>query len=484
MKNNITGIFRRISVLVFSIITLLGILFIIITYFASTYFYKASTQLLNKDVAKHIALFTSPFENNGINKKKADSVFHNAMVLNPSSEVYFLDTAGNVIYYQSPHTTIIEVKKVQLNVIRNFISSGGENYFTGIDPKHAGVTKIFSAAQVYKNDKLLGYIYVILGSSEYGNATAMLFGSHAWNLALIAFITIIIISLAISIYYIKRLQHNYKKVIAVLEEYKTGNFNAQFHLKENNEFAPIANAFNSMTNLLSINLQRLQKSEADRKDLIATISHDLQSPLSVVKGYAETMMLQDGKLVSNEHYEYLKVILLKLAQVEKMVLQLAEISKMEEVNFKPKKESFVFSEIVQETVNTYQLIAAEKKIALKCTHCQNHIWINADISMMERVVQNLVDNAVKNTLPEGKIQVSINVKNSFLIFTISNTGNPLSPELLHWANSSEEELSVRPSKAGLGLLIVKKILRLHGLLLMVTVNDCDNIFTYKMPVIS
>jgi hypothetical protein len=90
MKNNTTGIFKRISVLVFLIITVLSLLFIIITYFASTYFYKASTQLLNKDVAQHIAKFTSPFENNGINKKKADSVFHDAMVLNPSSEVYFL----------------------------------------------------------------------------------------------------------------------------------------------------------------------------------------------------------------------------------------------------------------------------------------------------------------------------------------------------------------------------------------------------------
>lgn len=480
MKNNTTGIFRRISILVFLVITILGVLFIIITYFASTYFYKASAELLNKDVAKHIAQFTSPFENNGINKKKADSVFYNAMVLNPSSEVYFLDTAGNVIYYESPDTTIIELHQIPLDDIKGFIYSGGEKYVTGYDPKHAGVKKIFSAAQVYKSDKLLGYIYVILGSKEYGNATSMLFGSHAWNLALIAFVIIIIISLLISISYIKRLQNNYKKIIAVLEEYRNGNFNTQFSLKGNNEFAPITDAFNTMTNVLSANMKKLQKSEAERKDLIAIISHDLQSPLSVAKGYAETMMMQGGKSVTPEHYEYLKLIQLKITQVEKMVLQLGEISRMEEVNFKPHKEPFVISEIIQETVNAYQLIASEKKVDLKCSQCEYHVWVNADVSLMERVMQNLIDNAVKNTSPYGKIEIFISVEDEFLIVVVKNTGRHLSPELLKWINSDEEELSERPPHTGLGLLIVKKILRLHSTTLQAYIDEDKNVFMFKI----
>ncbi|MDQ3681661.1 MAG: hypothetical protein M3352_01145, partial [Bacteroidota bacterium] len=91
--------FRRITFLVFSLITVLGLLFILITYLATTHYHQASTQLLNREVAAHIAKFTSPFENDGINKQKADSVFHNAMVISPSAEVYFLDTTGKVMAY-------------------------------------------------------------------------------------------------------------------------------------------------------------------------------------------------------------------------------------------------------------------------------------------------------------------------------------------------------------------------------------------------
>ena len=484
MKINRLTIFSRISILVFLIIAFLSALFIIITYLASTYFYKSSTELLNRDVAKHIARFTSPFVDSGINREKADSVFYNAMVLNPSSEVYFLDTAGNVMYWQSPDTTIIQLHKISLENIKKFIYSEGSTYVTGEDPKYAGVKKIFSAAQVYKNDKLLGYIYVILGSSAYGNAANMLFSSQVWHLALEAFIVVIVLSILISLYYIKRLQYNYKRVIAVLEQYGSGNFAAQFGLKDSNEFAPITDAFNKMTVMLSTSMKKLQKSETDRKDLIATISHDLQSPLSIAKGYAETLLIKNDHLVLPEHREYLKLIQLKIVQVEKMVIQLTQLSKIEEVNFKPNKEPFVLSEIVQETVSTYQLIATERKITLKCAQCKYHVWVNADISMMERVIQNLVDNAVKNTPASGNVQVSITVEDQLLKFTIENSGKSLPDNLLRWVNSSEEELSDRPSRTGLGLLIVKKILRLHNISLHVIADENKNVFSFKVPVVS
>ena len=106
MKNIKLTIFRRFALLIFLITTILGVLFICITYFATTYYHEASTQLLNKDVAWHIAKFASPFTNNGLSREKADSVFQNAMVLSPGAEVYFLDTTGKDIYYHADEKDI------------------------------------------------------------------------------------------------------------------------------------------------------------------------------------------------------------------------------------------------------------------------------------------------------------------------------------------------------------------------------------------
>jgi hypothetical protein len=127
MKEVQFNIFRRMAILVFSLITVLGALFTAITYLATTNYHQASTQLLNKDVADHIAKFTSPFDKNGINKQKADSVFKDAMVLSPSAEVYFLDTAGTVIAFHAPQKDI-RLWKIPLSHIRQYIAANGRQY--------------------------------------------------------------------------------------------------------------------------------------------------------------------------------------------------------------------------------------------------------------------------------------------------------------------------------------------------------------------
>ncbi|MBS1566230.1 MAG: hypothetical protein JST39_17735, partial [Bacteroidetes bacterium] len=92
--------------LIAGFIFLLGCLFVSITYFATLHYYQATTQRLNKDVATHIATFTSPFGHSGLDRKMADSIFYDAMVLSPSVEVYFLDTTGKVMYFHAPDSAI------------------------------------------------------------------------------------------------------------------------------------------------------------------------------------------------------------------------------------------------------------------------------------------------------------------------------------------------------------------------------------------
>ena len=207
--------------------------------------------------------------------------------------------------------------------------------------------------------------------------------------------------------------------------------------------------------------------------------------MAIIRGYTETLILKkQGNINTKEWDNYIQLILNKILQVERMVMDLFELSKMESVEFKANKEPFVLSEIVQEMVNNFQVKATDKKINLKCTKCQYHVWINADISLMERVIQNLVDNAVKNTPENDSIKVWLEVENNNLIFKIENSGSPLSPDMLAWINSPETEMVQyveRPAKKGLGLVIVKRILRLHNTSLKAeTLND-QNLFSFSLP---
>ncbi len=486
MKQRKPTIFRRFAIVIFTLITVLGLVFIAITYLSTTHYHEASTQLLNKEVAKHIAQFTSPFTPSGINKQKADSVFKDAMVLSPSAEVYFLDTGGKVIAF---HASEKEIRSwhIALPPIKKYIETKGEEYIKGADPRDPASSKIFSAAAVQEGAKTLGYIYVILGSKQSESLTGVLFGSHILNLAIEAFVVVILLSLLISFLYLGRMRKNFQQMIAVLERFENGDYKARFALKKQDELEPVTHAFNKMADLLSTTINKLTKSEQERKNFIAIISHDLRTPLAIARGYTETLMLkrEKGDISAEEQETYSQLIYNKMLQIENMVKQLFELSKMDAVEFNPKKEPFVLSEIVQEAVSTFQLHATERKVSLKCTQCLYHVWINADISMMERVVQNLVENAVKSTPEAGSVEASITVEGNDLVFTVQNDGPPLPVDLLQWINDSKEGdtlLEKRPLKLGLGLVIVQKILHLHHTTLKAYTQNNRNVFTFRIPV--
>ncbi len=486
MKNTKPTIFRRFAIVIFSLITILGLLFTVITYLATTYYHQASTQLLNKDVAAHIAEFTSPFTPSGINRQKADSVFQNAMVLSPSAEVYFLDTTGKVMAY---HASEKDIKEwiVDISPIKKYITARGEEYIKGIDPKDPDHRKIFSVAEVHKGNRTLGYIYVILVSKKSESMMDLLFGSHFLSLAIKVMIVIILLSFIFSSIYLKRLRKNFQQMIDVLARFEGGDFDARFALKGPDELEPVTHAFNKMADLLSTTINKLTKSEQERKNFIAIISHDLRTPLSIARGYTETLLLKKdkGDISEEERENYSQLIYNKMLQIENMVKQLFELSKMDAVEFKTKKEPFIFSEIVQEAIDTLQQHALAKKLSLKCTGCTSIVWVHADVSMIERVVQNLVDNALKYTPEGGSVEASVAVDNNEVVFKIANDGAALPDDLLTWVNDFKDGdplLERRPQKLGLGLAIVQKILLIHHTSLKAYSSNGSNVFTFRIPV--
>jgi K+-sensing histidine kinase KdpD len=110
-----------------------------------------------------------------------------------------------------------------------------------------------------------------------------------------------------------------------------------------------------MADMLSDNINRLTRSVKERKDFIINISHDLKTPLAVARGYTESLSIKNvnHELSKSEQEEYVQIILDKIQQVDIMVNQLFELSRMDSVDFAPAREPFVLSEIVQETVNNF-----------------------------------------------------------------------------------------------------------------------------------
>jgi signal transduction histidine kinase len=477
MKTRSTGIFRRIGVLIFAIVSALSILFIVVTYMATTDYYQSSTQILNKEVAAHIAKFSSPYGPGGIDKRKADSVFYNAMIISPNVEVYFLDTTGKVLYYHAADS-LIKVRQVPLENVRQYLKTP-TTQITDVDPKDPDHPKIFSAAEVWNGKQMIGYIYVILVSKEYRNVADVVFRSKAGGLAIKVFIIVILTTLIFSLLYTSRLQGRFNRVIAVLNRFKDGDLNVRFDADTKDEFFPISEAFNKMASMLEANFNQQRELENDRRNFLVNISHDLRTPLAVARGYAETLLIQKGETSSLEG-KHLELVNSKIQMVEKLVLQLFELSKMESVNFVPVKEPFIFSEILQEVIAGAELQARQKNITIHCLNCEDPAYIKADAGMMERVVQNLLENAVKYTDLNGSISITLSQEKNQLLVGITNNGPQLPPELIEWINTEGDVLAKRPAQTGLGMALVKQILKLHDFSIAAGVMGDENYFLLKL----
>jgi len=485
MKTKTFPLFSRILLMVFTLITVLSLTFMFIAYLSVVHFYQASTQLLNKDVAAHIAKFTSPFDKEGLNKQKADSVFYNAMVISPSVEVYFLDTAGRVIYFHGTQTEIRQ-RVISLESIREYLNRNGQIYIKGPDPRDPSDPKIFSAATVQGNSGIIGYIYVILGSTEYRSVTNLIFKSHAAGLLLEIFLFILLATIVLTLLYVNRLERNFKKMILVLRKFESGDLSARFQESDKNELTPVTHSFNKMAGMLVDNIEKLKRAEVERKGFTTNISHDLRTPLAIARGYAETLSLnlENNQAVQSENAGYSKLIISNIQTVEHMVQQLLELSKMESAGMNLQKQPFVFSEIVQEFIHSLSLTAQAKKISIKCVDCENAAWIHADIHMMERVVQNLLTNALKFTPENGQIRIQLKNQQNELFFEISNQGEPMNDALLVWINDNRSDASnTRPHSHGLGLVIVKTILQLHHFPMEAEfIEGTGNRITFRMVV--
>lgn len=467
-------IFRRIYIVAVLLIAVLGLLFISVTYIATISFYAASTQLLNKDVAAHIARFTSPYGPDGIDRKKADSVFYQAMVINPSAEVYFLDTTGQVIYFHGENSEIHNWK-VDIAPLRRYLESGGLRYINGPDPRDPGHPKIFSAAKVQGDRGTLGYIYVILWDRKYRSLMQLLVKNRVTPVVLGAAIFILAVSLVMTLWYIRRIRRRLEGMIEVLNRFREGDFAARFSERTQDELGLITGSFNLMADLLGENIHRLTVSERERTDFMVNISHDLRTPLAVARGYLETLLLKRGRLSEEQEKEYMAMAVNKMRQVDKMVGQLFELSKMESINFEVHRELFVFSEILQEVMGT---VVNGWKGDLVCENCTDSACVDADISMMERVVQNLLVNAIAYTREGGRIEIWIERAEPRIGVHISNEGEPLAEDLLKWANGKTD---VRPNKSAIGLMIVRRALALHAFEFDVEVNNGMNKFSFWMP---
>jgi len=220
-------------------------------------------------------------------------------------------------------------------------------------------------------------------------------------------------------------------------------------------------SFAQMATRIGEQWRSLTQLDQDRRELVANISHDLRTPLASLHGYLETLSLKDAVLAPDERRRYLGIALAQSSKVGQLAQALFELARLEHGAVRLQVEDFSLSDLIQDVFQKFELMAETRQSKLLAALPRGASMVSADLGMIERVLTNLIDNALRHTPEGGTIEVALAHGRGKLQVTVSDTGPGIAPTLL-------ENLFRRPfnqdgdrRSGGLGLLIVRRILQLH-----------------------
>ena len=474
-----------------AILLLVGIGYMLSTLYYSNKYFNETNQRLHAHLAQDLIdekfVEQSPIDSLGkVNKALFGDLMHDMMAVNRAIEVYLLDVGGNVQYsvvldHSNPNSI---PEKVSLEPVHRFIASKGEDYILGDDPRDPENQKVFSAAKFNKGGKE-GYIYIVLTGEKYLATQNTLFGSYALKMGLGASFLTLFFAAVLGVLSIWYLTKNLREINYAAQRFQQGDLGYRIAEHHKTDLTGLAQTYNNMAETILRDMEKIKSLEKLRRDLIANISHDLRTPLAIIQGYIETLQMKESELTPVEREDYLNKINSSGERLSKLITQLFEYSKLEANQIEPQKEPFLISELANDIHREYQMLANKKNIALKLNMEEQVPLVFADISLVERAIQNLMDNALKFTPENGEIIVGIKLVKKSVEIAIKDSGPGIAKEnqQLVFERYRQTKTGKEKEGAGLGLAIVRKIIELHDASIKVFSRPNEGTtFSFSLPV--
>lgn len=472
---------------------------------------EEANQRANLDLAATIAsMKQSRLLGHGgeIQRSGLEEIFHWMMVVNPGVQFYLLDPDGKVLAYDPmPGPALLE--RVSLEPVRELLREPDHLPVLGDDPRDPAVRKIFSVAPIPLPDPTAdptadeanpspadpsGYLYVILHDPATESVGGRLESSYVLRLSLWTGLGAVGLAVVFGLLLFGRLTRPLRELtrrMRSLERRSRTDEPTQSAAdpeveSSGDEVAVLESTYDELIEQIGRQMRQIERMASLRTELVANVSHDLRTPIAMLQGYLETLAIKD--LPDDRRAEYLRIALRQSERLGKLVGDLFELTKLESDDAEARMEPFVLPELVQDNVHHFQLEAEERGVTLDASFDPDLPLARGDIGLVERALQNLIDNALRFTPPGGRVDVGLQAGDTgHLKIRVADTGCGIAESELPYVfersfrcrfpsdngdsnkgNSKKSRVDDRPAAghqangSGLGLAITQRIVRLHG----------------------
>ncbi|HEY6528095.1 MAG TPA: ATP-binding protein [Cellvibrionaceae bacterium] len=478
------SLYGRLAAVFVLLLCVLGAGVLALTNWSHNLYYQEVTQKLNKSLAMYIVQRAPLIEQGQVNKARVKELADLVMVVNPIVEVYVLDTQGQILAHSLPPESIIH-NRIDVGPVQQWLTGDQTNLVRAQDPRAQDELRVFSAFPIENNAQLEGYLYVVLGGQDYQSISQSLRGSFILKQSMFSLIALLIFATLCAAIIFALLTRPLRQLTARINKFgRRQSWLFQTVLPNHNEVEYLSQAFDSMALRIEQQIQQLETTDNLRRELISNVSHDLRTPIALMQGYLE-LLLKPG-INDAEHSQYVGIALKHCAQLTQLVKELFELSKLDAGRIQPEKERFSLAELLQDVAQKFALKALEHNIELKMDVRSGAFMVFADIALIERVLENLIDNALRYTPNGGEVVLRLVNKADTVEVEIADTGIGLEaqdiPFIFERYYCANKPTIFSKNSTGLGLAIVKKILDLHDSAIAVEsqVNK-GSIFRFPLP---
>jgi signal transduction histidine kinase len=456
-------------VVLLAVLLALGAGYVTLTLFSTQMYLAETSQRLNRDLAAHLTRELPLMRGGEVNQQALDRAFHMMMVINPRIEIYLLDDEGRILAF-SAKPDKIKRQSVSLAPIREFLDPSSRLPIWGDDPRRASQTNIFSAAPVMQDGSLGGYLYVVLAGEQHASMAGRIQQSHVLRLSLGVLAGSLLVALVLGLVLFGRITGPVRRLESRVAAFDASGFRelpADWSVSEggNDELSRLDDRVRRMGARILEQIERLRAIDQNRRDLVATVSHDLRTPLSALRGYLETLQLKADRLSEEERSACVRTALRQAERLSELIDALFELAKLEAQGRAPRCEAFAMSDLVSDLLHEFDAVARERSVELRMVAEEGVPLAWGEVGLISRVLENLIDNAIRYADPGGVVTVRVARAGGGVSVHVEDTGAGIEPAAVNhifdrFYRAPRDEAAAPGS--GLGLAIVKRILDLHG----------------------
>lgn len=277
----------------------------------------------------------------------------------------------------------------------------------------------------------------------------------------------------------KRITKPLNQMKKVARRVASGEFSERVNVRGKDEIAELSASFNNM-------IVALENLESMRRDFIGNVSHELRTPLTTIKGFTEGIL--DGVIPPEKQGSYLAIVLDETRRMQKLVNDLLSLAKMQAGEVTLNMTDFDINELIRRSVISLQQIFIEKNLEFQADFESERMFVNADSDAIQRVIINLLHNAVKFTPENGEIRVRTyteRTERDKVYISVEDNGKGIPkaelPYIFERFYKTDKSRSADRSGVGLGLAIARNIIVAHNEIIKVESEEGHgSVFTFSL----